>query len=110
MTDIKTFSKPDKSWLFLDGSKRSVIIYGDMYIGRGKYKPGWQWSKHIGAQTGKKSEAHTGYIVSGHMCVKNKDGKETRIGPGEVFHVSPGHDAWVVGEKTCVALDFGNIK
>lgn len=28
------------------------------------------------------------------------------IGPGDAFEVKPGHDAWVLGDETCVALDF----
>jgi hypothetical protein len=31
------------------------------------------------------------------------------VGPGEAFEVGPGHDAWVVGDEPCVALDFEPI-
>lgn len=27
------------------------------------------------------------------------------IGSGDAFEVGPGHDAWVMGDETCVALD-----
>ena len=39
------------------------------------------------------------------MAVKSADGSTIEIGPGEAFEVRPGHDAWVVGDKTRVALD-----
>ncbi|MFH1367212.1 MAG: cupin [Patescibacteria group bacterium] len=92
--------------VFLDGSKRSVIIIDKLAIGYGKYKPGWKWSKHAGSQTEKKSAYHLGYIVSGKMVIKDRDGKKNTVGPNTVFEVAPGHDGWVAGKKPCVALDF----
>ena len=95
---------------FLDGSKRSVAVLGTVTIGRGEYLPGWQWSKHAGPQTGKNSEAHIGYVLSGKMVIHSADGKETTVGPGEAFEAQPGHDAWVIGDDPCVALDFEYLR
>jgi Cupin domain len=55
---------------------------------------------------GKESEEHIGYVISGRMAVRAKDGAEVEVGPGEAFIAAPGHDAWVLGEEPCVALDF----
>ena len=33
-------------------------------------------------------------------------GEEAEFGPGDVMVVPPGHDAWVVGDEPCVALDW----
>ena len=99
-------NNPELSWTFLDGSKRTAGILETIAIGKGEYLPGWKWSKHTGAMTGKESEAHIGYILSGEMIIKNSEGKETRVGPGEAFEVGPGHDAWVTGNDSCIALDF----
>lgn len=99
-----------KTRTFLDGSKRSVVILETVAVGKGEYLPGWQWSKHAGVQTGKPSERHIGYIISGKMRVKSPKGEELTVGAGEAFELSPGHDAWVVGNETCVALDFENLK
>lgn len=38
--------------------------------------------------------------------LKDSAGIETEVGPYEAFEVGPGHDAWVVGDEPCVALDF----
>ena len=86
------------------------MILESMTIGRGEYLPGWRWSVHVGRQTGKDSEAHIGYVLAGHMAVQNADGKEIVVGPGQAFEVLPGHDAWVVGDEPCVALDFEHRK
>jgi quercetin dioxygenase-like cupin family protein len=45
--------------------------------------------------------------MSGRMRVVMNDGTEAEAGPGDVVHIEPGHDAWVVGNEDCVFLDFG---
>jgi len=94
---------------FLDGSSRTHTILRTAAIGLGKYKPGWQWSLHAGPQTGKPSENHIGYVISGHMMIKDPAGNEAKAGPGEAFEISAGSDARVVGDKPCIALDFTPI-
>ncbi len=76
------------------------------FIGIGTYNPGWRWSLHAGAMTGKPSERHIGYIISGEMMVRDSDGNENLVHAGEAFEVAENHDAWVVGDTPCVALDF----
>ncbi len=91
---------------FIDGSVRSSILLGSASIGLGTYNPGWKWSLHAGTQTGKTSENHIGYIISGSMMVQDSTGIEIEVGPGEAFEVGQGHDAWVIGREPCIALDF----
>jgi hypothetical protein len=91
---------------FIDGSIRSSVLLRSCTIGLGTYTPGWKWSTHAGAQTGKPSENHIGYVVSGSMMIRDSIGIEIEVGPGEAFEVGPGHDAWVIGDEPCVALDF----
>jgi hypothetical protein len=40
------------------------------------------------------------------MRVRMNDGTEAEFGPGDAHYVSPGHDAWVVGEEPLVIIDF----
>jgi quercetin dioxygenase-like cupin family protein len=106
----KSLDGAGTSWTFLDGSKRSAVILKSVAIGRGEYLPGWRWSLHAGKLTGKSSTDHIGYVLSGRMAIRAADGRENMIGPGEAFEVGPGHDAWVVGNEPCVALDFERLK
>ena len=106
---VGDLSSSEQSGSFLDGSHRSVVQLRSAVIGSGTYLPGWKWSLHVGAQSGKPSENHVGYVVSGHMTIQDSNGNEQKVGPGEAFEVSPGHDAWVVGDVPCIALDFADI-
>jgi hypothetical protein len=95
---------------FLDGSSRVHVLLRSAAIGLGSYQPGWKWSLHAGPQTGKQSENHVGYIISGRMIVQDTTGIEKEISPGYAFEIGPGSDAWVIGEEPCIALDFIPIK
>jgi hypothetical protein len=34
------------------------------------------------------------------------NGTITEMCPGDVFHIAPGHDSWVVGDEPYVSLHF----
>ena len=107
-TDVVTGNprKEEHVRTFAEGSRRSYAVLSSVAIGFGTYHPGWRWSLHAGAQTGKKSQNHIGYVLAGRMMVKDASGKEVEVGPGRAFEVGPDHDAWVVGNTPCTALDF----
>jgi hypothetical protein len=108
MGDVTTVALdgPGPSREFLDGSRRWAAQLPSVRVGRGVYRPGWRWSRHAGPQTDEPSARHIGYVQAGRMAVRGADGAEVTVGPGEAFEVGPGHDAWVVGDEACVALDF----
>ena len=45
-------------------------------------------------------------VVSGRAAVLMNDGSEIVMEPGDLFHVPPGHDSWVVGNEPYVSLHF----
>ena len=99
-------STENNTRVFIDGSTRSYAALRTAAIGYGIYQPGWQWSLHAGLQTGKESENHIGYVISGRMMVKDPSGNEAEIETGCAFEIVPGSDAWVIGDDPCIALDF----
>lgn len=103
---VKSIREPDRTTEFLDGSVRAVVELGTVAVGHGIYQPGWQWSRHVGPIAGVESQRHVGYILSGRMCVRSRDGVEVHLGPQEAFEADEGHDAWVEGTEPCVALDW----
>jgi quercetin dioxygenase-like cupin family protein len=104
--EAKSVDSPDARWTFLDGSERVAVQLRIAEIGRGVYRPGWRWSEHAQPFSGSESEEHVGYVISGRMAVCARDGMKVEVGPGEAFVAAPGHDAWVVGDEPCIALDF----
>ncbi|GAB3967350.1 cupin domain-containing protein [Streptomyces sparsus] len=110
MTMVKrNFDSADEVRPFEDHKGRLELIETDHGpVGRAVFEPGWQWSKHVGSIAGTEScqAAHTGYCVSGRMKIVMDDGQEAEYGPGDFMEVDPGHDAWVVGDEACVALDW----
>lgn len=103
---VKSIHNPDRATEFLDGSVRVAVELGTVVLGHGTYRPGWRWSVHAGPITGRTSDRHVGYVVTGRMAVRSADGVEVEVGPDEAFAAEPGHDAWVVGNEACVALDW----
>jgi quercetin dioxygenase-like cupin family protein len=85
-----------------------LIRIGGMTIGRATYEPGWKWSEHVGPTAGSEScqVEHIGLVMSGQAAVRMDDGTERVMKPGDLFHVPPGHDSWVVGDESYVSLHF----
>lgn len=77
-------------------------------VGRAVFEPGWKWSNDVKPIAGTDSceSAHSGYVVSGRLHIVMDDGTEGDIGPGDAVVISPGHDAWVVGDEPCVMIDW----
>jgi len=105
--EAKNLDSPDEKRTFEHGGI-SIVNIGGAVIGRAVFEPGWKWSNDVKPIAGTDScqAPHTGYIVSGRMHVKMDDGAEVEAGPGDAFVISPGHDAWIVGDEPCVALDW----
>lgn len=105
----KPNASPDETRTFMDGkAKMDVFQLGDSVVGRAEFEPGWRWSQHVKPIAGTPScqASHTGYVLEGRMLVKMDDGSEAEYGPGDFFFMPPGHDAWIVGDKRCILLDF----
>jgi hypothetical protein len=103
----RNLDKPDEIRKFTNGEFGVVTVSGTI-VGRAVFQPGWRWSNDVKPVAGTDSceAAHTGYIISGQMHVTMDDGAEGDLGPGDAFVISPGHDAWIVGDEPCVALDW----
>jgi hypothetical protein len=103
--EIHRFEEAEETRRFELGSFELVQV-GGMTLGRASYEPGWVWSEHVGAATGESlcQVEHVGVVLSGTTGVRMADGAEYRLAAGDVFHVAPGHDSWVVGDEPYVSL------
>lgn len=105
---IKNFGQADERRPFKDKGYVEMLQLGGSGIGRGVFEPGWRWSTHVGPIAGTRSceASHFAFVVSGRMHLRTDEGEEGEVGPGDCFLLEPGHDAWIVGNETCVVLDF----
>jgi quercetin dioxygenase-like cupin family protein len=105
--EVKRFDDPDETRSF-DNGAFEVVRVGDTTIGRATYEPGWRWSQHVGPVAGTAScqVEHVGMVVSGRAMIAMDDGEQRVVEAGDVFHVPPGHDSWVVGDEPYVSFHF----
>jgi len=99
-----------------DGEQRAFKGHGTAIVGsaggvgilRARFEPGWRWSQDIAPIAGTTScqVRHLGYAISGRMHVMFDDGSTVDIGPGDMFDLPAGHDAYVVGDETCEMIDI----
>jgi ethanolamine utilization protein EutQ (cupin superfamily) len=103
----KNIDSADEVRTFEHG-KVEMITLGDVMFGRSTFDPGWRWSECVKPIAGTESCEfhHRTFIVSGRLHIRLDDGSEDEAGPGDVLVIPPGHDAWVVGDEPCVAIDF----
>jgi 2-hydroxychromene-2-carboxylate isomerase len=104
---LKRFEEPDEVRTFEKG-KFEILRIGGMTIGRATYEPGWRWSLHVGPAAGRSScpVEHVGIVVSGRASAAMDNGAVIEMRPGDVFHIAPGHDSWVLGEEPYISLHF----
>jgi beta-glucanase (GH16 family) len=107
MMEVKTIEKPDERRDFPRGHLDALHLTG-LDFAVATFEPGWRWSESLGPIAGTAScqVSHSGLVVQGRMRIRMDDGTEADVIPGDVYVVSPGHDAWVVGDEQVVAYDF----
>jgi 2-hydroxychromene-2-carboxylate isomerase len=108
---LKQFEQPDEARRFEKG-KFEIVRIGGMTIGRATYEPGWKWSLHVGPAVGASScpVEHVGIVVSGRATAAMDNGTIFEMRPGDLFHIAPGHDSWVVGDEPYVSLHFLGVE
>lgn len=104
-----SLDSPEETRTFEGGTGQVELVNPPSgIVGRATFQPGWRWTEHVKplAMTDTCEASHVGYFVSGHMKIVMNDGEELEYGPGDLAVISPGHDAWVVGDEPCVFIDW----
>jgi class 3 adenylate cyclase len=108
--EAKTFEQPDETVTF-DHGRVHIVTVGSMTIGHEVVEPGWRWSEHVKPIVGTEwcEFHHAMYVLSGRMRVVMRDGETHDIVAGQVVDVTPGHDAWVVGDEPVTSIDIQGV-
>jgi hypothetical protein len=90
------------------GARVEAVDVGGSKVARFSLQPGWRWSESVKpiANTDSCQFRHVGAVVSGRMGILGADGTELEVGPGDVYVIEPGHDAWIVGDDSFVGYEF----
>lgn len=106
MLEVKTIEKPDERRDFPRGHIEALHLTG-LDFAVGTFEPGWRWTESVRPIVGTDTceVPHRGIMARGRIRVRMDDGAEAEIGPGDVYVVSPGHEAWVVGDEPAVLYD-----
>lgn len=109
--DIRKASQGE-SRTFGKGRAEIQDFGGHAVAGRYTFEPGWRWSTHMSAKVGTPTcqATHFGYCLAGRMTIRMNDGESMDMSAGDFVTISPGHDAWVVGDEPCVFLDFAGAE
>ncbi|MGF7237750.1 MAG: nuclear transport factor 2 family protein, partial [Frankia sp.] len=105
---VKNLERDGEVRPFAEHGHATLGSAGGLSLMRGVFEPGWRWSNDVRPIAGTEScqIRHLGYMQSGQMRVKLDDGTELDIGPGDLFDLPAGHDAWVVGDTPCEMVDY----
>lgn len=108
--EAKAFDEPDDTVTFDHGYVQLVTV-GSITVGREVMQPGWRWSEHVRPIVGTEwcEFHHAMYLLSGRVRVLTREGETRDVVAGEVADVSPGHDAWVVGDEPAVSIDIQGV-
>ena len=88
-------------------SKESAQLEG-VTVTRVTFGPHARWSEDLKEHAGTESceLPHVALVLEGRLHVVMDDGSEDEFGPNDVMLLPPGHDAWSVGGKRCVFVEF----
>ncbi len=103
---VKHFDEPDDV-REVPKARFETVQMGEAVIAHATFEPGWRWSVDLGPLMGAQSCPihHLGFSVSGVCRVVMEDGQTMDIGPGGVYEIPPGHDAWVVGDVPWITIE-----
>ncbi len=103
----RNFTNPENIRTFQNQTVKTISL-DEVVVGEFVMQPGWRWSQHVKPLVGTPScqHHHIGYVLAGRLHIDMTDGTSLEIGPGDVYEIAPGHDAWVVGDETYHGVEF----
>jgi hypothetical protein len=108
--EVKRFDEPDDTWAFGDKGRSEIVRVRDVMVVRSVLAPGWSWLEHIKPMAEGLESCplrHREYVVAGRIRYEMAEsGDAVEAGAGSYLDIQPGHWASVVGDETCVLVDW----
>jgi ethanolamine utilization protein EutQ (cupin superfamily) len=88
-------------------SKKTAQLDG-LAVTEVTFQAGARWSKDLKAYAGTDlcELPHVALVTEGTLRVVLSDGPEEAFSAGDVMLLPPGHDAWAVGDRACIFVEF----
>jgi hypothetical protein len=107
---VRRFDQPDDVWEFGGRGRSEIVNVNGVMVVRSILEPGWSWLEDIKPQAGDLQNCplhHREYVAAGTVRYELPDaGEVVEAGAGSYLDIGPGHLASVVGDETCVLIDF----
>lgn len=103
------FDEADQVLQLGDKGRSEVVTIDDVMVVRSILEPGWSWLEHIKPTVERLENCplhHHEYVVAGRIRYETVDGGSVEAGAGTYLEIEPGHLASVVGDETCVVIDW----
>ena len=111
-----SFNEPDDTVDYGEHGKAAKLTIGMTGFGLGSestawlstLEPGWSWVRNIKPNVPFDNCPlhHREYVISGRVRYVMADGTSVEAGAGDHLLIDPGHLAEVIGDETCVLLDW----
>jgi hypothetical protein len=90
------------------GVRMDTISVGGGRVKRLIYPAGFRWSEDMKplVSTDRCMHAHIGFLAQGAIAGEYPDGCTFEYTAPAMVAIEPGHDAWVVGDKDAVLVQF----
>jgi class 3 adenylate cyclase len=104
---VKSFEHDADERVTFELGHLDLVKISSLVLGWEVLEPGWRWSTHVKPIVGTEwcEFHHVSIMLEGRLGFETRDGDLAEAGPGQVLEISPGHDAWVVGDQPTVVID-----
>lgn len=106
---MRRFDEADRVLEYGDKGRAEIVRVGDVMVVRSVLEPGWSWLEHIKPLRRGLEHCplrHKEYVVAGRIRYETVEGESFEAEAGTYLDIAPGHLASVVGDETCVLLDW----
>lgn len=114
--EVKNIGEPDEEVSYGEQGAAARATLGIAGYGIGsestvwlsKLEPGWSWQRNIRPTVPFESCPlhHREYVIAGRIRYVLDDGTTVDARAGDHLLIDPGHQAEVVGDETCLLLDW----
>jgi hypothetical protein len=108
--EVRRFDAPDDVWDFGERGRSEIVRVGGAMVVRSILEPGWNWVDDIKPQADGLENCplhHRELVIAGRIRYEVVEtGEAVEASAGSYLDIQPGHLASVVGDETCVLVDF----